>query len=212
MPRLRSLVLNSSYSVAASSGGAAAMKLGRRWPRALPYSVNCDTTSAAPLTSSSERFIFPASSSKMRRFATFSAIDAATEEESSLPRPSNIISPASISPVTRPSTVTFARLTRCTTTRIYFDPGGATPPLFSWAACVARVPEAAQRCTQRPQAPAHLRLDRPTGFDREGRPVNGASCRNFRCLAHTKNRELLHRRTARDRILPRYASWVHSGR
>src|SRR5258705_2837616 len=94
------------------------MKLGRRCPRASPYSVNCETTSAAPFTSSSERFIFPCSSSKMRRFAAFSANDAATAAESSRPTPSKIINPAPISPVTRPSTVTRARLTLCTTARI----------------------------------------------------------------------------------------------
>src|SRR5580704_4548669 len=94
------------------------MKLGRRCPRASPYNVNCETTSAAPLTSSRERFILPCSSSKIRRFATFSARDAATAGVSSRPTPSKIISPLPISPVTRPSTVTLARLTLCTTARI----------------------------------------------------------------------------------------------
>ena len=42
----------------------------------------------------------------------------ATAEVSSRPTPSKIISPAPISPVTRPSTVTRARLTLCTTARI----------------------------------------------------------------------------------------------
>src|SRR5208283_4955055 len=118
-PSRRNASQNSSYNFFASSGGAAEMKLGRRCPRASPYSVNCDTTSASPFTSSSEWFIFPCSSSKIRRLLAFSAIAAATAEVSSLPTPSRIISPAPISPVTRPSTVTFARLTLCTTMRIF---------------------------------------------------------------------------------------------
>src|SRR6516164_1574024 len=109
---------NSAYSLLASSGGAAVIKLGRRCPRASPYSVNCETTSALPFTSSKERFIFPAASSKTRRFASFSAMDTATSELSSFPTPSRIISPAPISPVTWPATVTFARLTLCATARI----------------------------------------------------------------------------------------------
>src|SRR5271157_228255 len=126
-PSPRNASQNSSYNFLASSGGAAEMKLGRRCPRASPYSVNCDTTSASPFTSSSERFIFPCSSSKIRRLLAFSAIPAATPEVSSLPTPSRIISPAPISPVARPSTVTFARLTLCTTSRIIL-PWGCSPP------------------------------------------------------------------------------------
>src|SRR6266404_5890278 len=94
------------------------MKLGRRCPRASPYNVNCETTSAAPSTSSRDRFIFPWSSSKMRKLATFSAMDAATAGVSSRPTPSSTNNPAPISPVMRPSTVTLARLTLCTTARI----------------------------------------------------------------------------------------------
>src|SRR5215470_3478228 len=109
---------NSSYRFFASSGGAAEMKLGRRCPRASPYSVNCDTTRALPFTSSNERFIFPCSSSKILRLATFSAIAVATDEVSSFPTPSRIISPGPISPLIFPCTLTFARLTLCTTARI----------------------------------------------------------------------------------------------
>src|SRR5215468_9471921 len=109
------------------------MKLGRRCPRASPYNVNCETTSALPFTSSNERFIFPCSSSKIRRLATFSATAAATCELSSFPTPSRIISPGPISPVTCPSTVTFARLTRCTTTRIL--PRPSFLPLYSLLLC-----------------------------------------------------------------------------
>src|SRR5215471_5791265 len=117
-PIFRSASQNSSYSFFANSGGAAEIKLGRRCPRASPYSVNCDTTRALPFTSSSERFIFPCWSSKIRRLATFSAMAAATGEVSSFPTPSRIISPGPISPVTLLSTLTFARLTLCTTARI----------------------------------------------------------------------------------------------
>jgi len=102
----------------ALSGGAAEMKLGRLWPRASPYKVNCETTRELPCTSRSERFILPWASSKMRRLATFSAIDAVTCDVSSRPTPSSTINPAPISPVTRPSNVTRARLTLCTTARI----------------------------------------------------------------------------------------------
>src|SRR5216683_3814317 len=124
-----SALLNSSYSRAACSGGAAEMKLGRRCPRASPYKVNCETTRAAPFTSSSDRFIFPFSSSKIRKFATFSASEAATAGESSRPTPSKTINPAPISPVMRSSTVTLARLTRCTTARIEGSIGA--PPAAS---------------------------------------------------------------------------------
>ena len=42
-----------------------------------PYSVNCDTTRAEPPTSSTDRLSFPASSSKIRRWAIFCASIAA---------------------------------------------------------------------------------------------------------------------------------------
>ena len=50
------------------------MKLGRRPFRASPYSVNWLTTMQAARCPAGERFIFPASSSKMRRLASLSAI------------------------------------------------------------------------------------------------------------------------------------------
>src|SRR5580698_4849070 len=117
-PCFRNAEQNSSYSATACSGRAAAIKLGRRCPRASPYKVNCDTTSAAPFTSSSDLFIFPCSSSKMRKFAHFSAIEPATAAVSASPTPSRIISPDALDPVTRDSTVTCARLTRCSTALI----------------------------------------------------------------------------------------------
>src|SRR5213075_1994348 len=50
-PRARIFATNSSYSGMACSGRAASMKLGRRPFSALPYSVNCETTSTDPPTS-----------------------------------------------------------------------------------------------------------------------------------------------------------------
>src|SRR5215475_6534988 len=108
------------------------MKLGRRPPRASPYNVNCDTTSAAPFMSRSERFIFSFSSSKMRRLAAFSASAAATAGVSSRPTPKRIIRPCVISPLTASLTVTLARLTRWTTARMPFEIGTVfyeIPPL-----------------------------------------------------------------------------------
>src|SRR5690606_38571373 len=72
-PWLRSSSLNRSYNLDAISGAAAAVKLGRRPFRQSPYRVNWDTDKMPPPTSRRERFIFPCSSSKMRRFTTFSA-------------------------------------------------------------------------------------------------------------------------------------------
>ena len=47
----------------------------------------------------------------LRDFDAWDLVDAATVDVSSRPTPSKIISPAPISPVTRPSTATLARLT-----------------------------------------------------------------------------------------------------
>src|SRR5262245_20199260 len=119
-PSWRRVSQKTSYSALASSGGAAAMKLGRRPPRASPYRVNCDTTRAEPFTSRRDRFILSFSSSKMRRLAAFSASDAATAAVSSLPTPRRIIKPCEISPETAELTVTLARLTRWMTARMRF--------------------------------------------------------------------------------------------
>jgi hypothetical protein len=56
--------------------------------------------------------------SSKRRFEIFSTMLAATVDVSSCPTPSKIKSPVAISPVTLPSAVTRARLTRGTTARI----------------------------------------------------------------------------------------------
>ena len=60
-------------SGSASSGRAAAMKLGRRPWRASPSSVNWETSRIAPPTSSTERFILPSSSTNTRNPASLSA-------------------------------------------------------------------------------------------------------------------------------------------
>ncbi len=91
---------------------------GRRPLRASPYSVNCETASSPPPTSSSERFILPASSSKMRRFTILSTIHATSAAPSPVPAPRSTRSPRPMRPTTSPSTRTSARETRCTTARM----------------------------------------------------------------------------------------------
>src|SRR5690242_7430473 len=93
------------------------MNPGRVPLRASPYKVNCDTASTPPPTSSTERFIFPCSSSKMRRSQTSSAIHRASSSPSCVPTPSRTQRPCATEPVTFPSTVTDASDTRCTTAR-----------------------------------------------------------------------------------------------
>src|SRR6185436_13783217 len=63
--------------------------------------------------SSTERFILPCSSSKMRRSTTLSAIQRASSSESPWPTPRSTQRPCD----TAPSTVTDASLTRWTTAR-----------------------------------------------------------------------------------------------
>src|SRR5262245_42937028 len=72
-PAARSAFTSASTRGSARSGGAASTKDGRRPRRTSPSRVNCDTTPSVPPTSRSERFIRPASSSKTRRCASFSA-------------------------------------------------------------------------------------------------------------------------------------------
>jgi len=115
-PSLRSASQNSSYSALATSGGAAEMSSASAAAR-VTIKRECETTSALPFMSSSERFHLPCSSSKMRRFAHFSAIDAATEEVSSRPTPAESSAGADFT-CHAPSTVTFARLTLCRTARM----------------------------------------------------------------------------------------------
>src|SRR5437762_9105417 len=100
----------------AISGAAASTKLGRRPFVASPYSVNCETTSTAPPTSASARFILPAASPNTRRPSSLSAIHASVSSTSVGANPARTRNPTPIDPVTRPFTRTAARDTRCNTT------------------------------------------------------------------------------------------------
>src|SRR5881394_822325 len=115
-PRSRSSATNRSYKGIATSGGAASMKLGRRPLPASPYSVNCDTTSTAPCTSASARFILPAGSLNKRNPRILSAIQERRSSVSSGANPASTRNPAPIFPVTFPATRTSARETRWSTT------------------------------------------------------------------------------------------------
>src|SRR6266571_3341945 len=115
-PRSLSSATNRSYSGIATSGGAASTKLGRRPFCTSPYSVNCETTSTAPPTSASARFIFPSASPNTRRPSTLSAIQARLSSVSAEANPASTTNPAPICPVPRPATRTTARETRWSTT------------------------------------------------------------------------------------------------
>src|SRR2546425_9506134 len=116
-PRSRNRATNRSYSGTASAGGAASTKLGRRPLWGSPYRVNCDTTSSAPPTSSSARFIFPAVSPNTRSVRIFSAIHSSVGSVSVGANPASTTNPTPIPPTTLPSMRTSARETRCKTTR-----------------------------------------------------------------------------------------------
>src|SRR5690606_14870751 len=66
---------------------------------------------------STERFILPCSSGKMRRLATLSITYCTSASPSPAPAPTRTRRPRPIRPTTWPSTVTWARETRCTTAR-----------------------------------------------------------------------------------------------
>src|SRR5271169_2078276 len=72
-PRARMCSTKCRYSKLASSGGAAESNEGRFPFLASPCRVNCETANTAPPISATLRFIFPASSSKMRKPAILSA-------------------------------------------------------------------------------------------------------------------------------------------
>src|SRR5881296_4230383 len=92
------------------------MKLGRRPFCTSPYSVNWDTTSTAPCTSASARFILPSASPNTRRPSSLSAIQASVSPVSEGANPARTRNPTPILPVTLPATRTSARETRCRTT------------------------------------------------------------------------------------------------
>src|SRR3990172_8378499 len=99
-------------------GRSAASKPGRFPFCASPYRVNCETTRTPPPTSATDRFIFPASSSKILSLTIFSAIQATSALSSACPKPANTSSPRPIPPRSSPPEVTDALLTLCTTTRM----------------------------------------------------------------------------------------------
>src|SRR5213594_3667178 len=109
------------------------MKLGRRPFCTSPYSVNWDTTSTAPCTSASARFILPSASPNTRRPSSLSAIQASVSAVSEGANPARTRNPTPILPVTLPLTRTSARETRCRT--ILTAP---TPPLMRSAECGMR--------------------------------------------------------------------------
>ena len=84
---------------------------------AFPYRVNWLTTSAAPPTSGSDRFILPWPSSNTRSAATLAASQPASASVSPWVTPTRTSSPGPISPVGSPSATTRAQATRETTAR-----------------------------------------------------------------------------------------------
>src|SRR4051812_46327430 len=100
------------------------MKLGRFPLAASPYRVNYDTTSSAPSTSTTDRFILPSSSEKMRNPQTLSAIQAVVDWSSAWVKPTSSTSPLSMDPMTRSDTATDAVVTLCTSTRTTTPPDG----------------------------------------------------------------------------------------
>ena len=95
---------NNSYNCSASSGVAAATKLGRRPFRQSPKSVNWLTTSMDPPVSTSERFILSWLSSKIRNLTILSASCFTSCSVSPCATPNNTTKPWSIWPTMSPST------------------------------------------------------------------------------------------------------------
>src|SRR6185312_2472716 len=118
-PRPRRSATRASTSGSASAGGAARSKEGRR-PRATdPARVNWETIRKAPPTAARSRFILPASSSKTRKPASFSAAARALSSPSPRSIPTSTSRPRPISPTVSPPTFTEAVETRCKTRRIF---------------------------------------------------------------------------------------------
>ncbi|GBU22721.1 hypothetical protein R80B4_02633 [Fibrobacteres bacterium R8-0-B4] len=108
--RTRSFSFSTKYKYSSRpfSGGAAAVKFGLRPLEQSPSRVNWDMTNASPSISLTERFIFPASSGKMRRSAHLAAKKSASASTSSLWTPISINIPLLIEPTISPSTETLA--------------------------------------------------------------------------------------------------------
>ena len=95
------------------------MKLGRRpLLRVAVQRELGDDEHARSADSSRPRFILPASSPKSRSDRIFSAIQVSVSAVSVGANPASTTKPAPILPVSRPSTRTAARQTRCRTTLI----------------------------------------------------------------------------------------------
>ncbi len=101
----------------ARAGVAASVNPGRRPRRVSANRVNWLTTRASPSTSSSERFVRPSSSRKMRSSQIRWASQSACASSSPRPTPRNTSRPGPMDPVTRSPTRTSARLTRCRSAR-----------------------------------------------------------------------------------------------
>src|SRR5438445_3598930 len=91
-----------SYSLRACSGRAAAMNDGRLPPRVSPNNVNWETARTAPSTSTTDRFILPSLSSKMRRPAILSATYSASPSLSVVATPRRTKEMLNMSPIKSP--------------------------------------------------------------------------------------------------------------
>ena len=108
------------YRDSAIWGAPAFIKLGLFPLRQSAYRVNWLTTRSSPSTSSSDRLVFPFSSSNIRRRQILSAIFSAICRVSPSATPNSIRNPLPILPNNSPSTVTLACVTRCTTALICY--------------------------------------------------------------------------------------------
>ena len=100
------------------AGSAASVNEGRFPLRQFAYSVNWLTTSTSPPTSAKLRFVLPCASSKTRILAILRHSRSASASVSPWPTPRRMAYPFPMAPTARPSTVTDASLTHCTTARI----------------------------------------------------------------------------------------------
>src|SRR6266576_5023465 len=122
IPRSLNRSTKARYSASARLGSPALSRLGRR-PRLMSAnSVNCDTISAEPFTSSRLTFILPASSPNTRMSINLSASLRTFDSSSSAPAPTNNTRPGPmVATCWAPdsSQVTEPEAARCATTRTY---------------------------------------------------------------------------------------------
>src|SRR5919198_3275111 len=150
------------------------MKLGRLPLRASPRRVNWLTAISCLLPSRTLRFIFPASSSKIRSCATLRAIHSTSSSESPLPTPSRTSRPGPISLTRCPSTVTDAERTRCTTLRIA-RPFREQSLVSALSRLLPRIDRVAQRVPQQVEA-EHGERDGQPGKERHMRGHQEVLC------------------------------------